>query len=106
MDPRTLRLAVGSGVIGGLLSGVLLAMTGALPLIGRLVGDASVATGLVIHVINSAIIGFGFASLFGHGEGCPGRTCCQRLGRCVLYGGLWWTVIYSVILRAGVHYLL
>ena len=106
MDVRTLRLAAGSGVIGGLLFGVLLAMTGILPLIGRLVGDASVATGLVVHVINSAILGFGFASVFGHGEGCPGRTCCRRLGRCVLYGGLWWVVIYSAILGAGVHYLL
>ena len=105
MDARTLRLATESGVVGGLILGVLLAITGLLPLAGRLVGDASPATGLAVHVITSAIIGFGFASVFGRWEGCPGRTFCRGLGRYVLYGGLWWVVIYSAIMGASAYYL-
>jgi hypothetical protein len=88
------------GVVGGLLGGMVFAslmlvngtlvhegmMT--LPLIGRLVGNASIPVGLAVHMTNSALIGALFAAIFARFE----RGMIDLLHFGMLYGLAWWFV--------------
>ncbi len=61
-------------------------MMGMLPMIGKMVGHPSAVTGFLVHLVNSALIGAAFATLFHrfvHGKS-------SGLGYGLVYGGAWW----------------
>ncbi len=61
---------------------------GMLPMIGSMVGHPSAVAGLLVHMINSAIIGAGFAVVFGRlVTGIAGG-----LGYGLGYGVIWWVL--------------
>ncbi len=66
--------------------GAMMGMMGMLPMIGQMVGSPTVAAGFIVHMVNSAIIGAGFAVLFG--KSAEGVGAGITTG--VLYGGMWW----------------
>ncbi len=88
MNPRNILLGVYSGLAGGAVFGAMMGMMGMLPMIGKMVGQPSAAVGFIVHIINSAIIGAGFAVLFGPFVsgigGGPAKVCCTVAG-----GGSW-----------------
>ncbi len=86
MNVRSITLGVYGGLAGGVVCGVMMGISGTLPMIGKMVGLPSAAAGLVVHIINSAIIGAGFAVLFGRSVSGIGGG----LGKGLLYGGWWW----------------
>ena len=75
-----------AGLAGGLLFGGMMAMMGMLPMIGKMVGYPTAAAGLVVHLVNSAIIGAGFSVVLG-------RFVESRAGGAgygLAYGAAWW----------------
>ena len=86
MNARNITLGIYGGLAGGLVFGVMMGMMGMLPMIGKMVGHPSPVTGFIVHMANSAVIGIGFAVVFG---GSVTRiTSGIRKG--LLYGGVWW----------------
>ncbi len=88
MNAKNLKLGVYGGLAGGAVFGAMMAMMGMLPMIGSMVGSPTVLAGTVVHLVNSAIIGAGFALLFGtvvRGIGTGGVTG-------VAYGVGWWVL--------------
>jgi uncharacterized membrane protein YagU involved in acid resistance len=55
-------------------------------MIGKMVGVPSAAVGFAVHLIISAVIGAGFAILFGAAVRGPG----SGIGYGLLYGAVWW----------------
>ena len=75
-----------SGLAGGLVFGMMMGMMGMLPMIGKMVGQPSAIIGFAVHMANSAIIGAGFAFVFGR----QATTIKSGLGYGLLYGSFWW----------------
>ena len=86
MNPRNISLGVYAGLAGGVVFGAMMGMMGMLPMIGKMVGHPSVVTGFSVHLINSAIIGAGFAVVFSRFVNSTGSGLLNGL----LYGGVWW----------------
>jgi len=86
MNARTITLGVYGGLAGGVVFGAMMGMMGMLPMIGQMVGHPSAITGFLVHLVNSAIIGAGFAVVFGRSVGGIG----SGLNKGLLYGGFWW----------------
>jgi hypothetical protein len=86
MKSRQLLNGIIGGLAGGVIFGVMMGVMGMLPMIGKMVGQPSAVVGFLIHMINSAIIGAGFAVVFG--------SLATRLksgfGFGLLYGVIWW----------------
>jgi hypothetical protein len=74
------------GILGGLVFGAMMAKMGVLPMIGKMVGQPSAGVGFAVHLVNSAIIGAGFAVVFHRFSTRVSRGL--RYG--LLYGGAWW----------------
>ena len=74
------------GLAGGLVFGAMMGMMGMLPMVGKLVGQPSAGIGFVIHLVNSAIIGAGFALVLGRLVRGIGSGVSYGL----LYGSAWW----------------
>jgi len=74
------------GLAGGVVFGAMMGMMGMLPMIGKMVGQPSAAIGFFVHLIISAIIGFGFSMTLGRYASDIGKG----LGHGLLYGGIWW----------------
>jgi len=75
-----------AGLAGGLLFSGMMGMMGMLPMIGKMVGSPTVAAGLAVHLVNSAIIGAGFSVVLG-------RFVANRAGGAgygLAYGAAWW----------------
>jgi hypothetical protein len=86
MNARNLKLGVVGGLLGGAAFGAMMGMMGMLPMIGQMVGQPSALVGLAIHLANSAIIGAGFAVVFGRTvEGFGSGTTAG-----LVYGIAWW----------------
>ena len=86
MSARELKWGAYGGVAGGLIFGAMMGMMGMLPMIGSMVGQPTIAAGFVVHMVNSAIIGAGFAITLGRVvSGTP-----SGLGAGFVYGGAWW----------------
>lgn len=86
MNARNLKLGAIGGLAGGVVFGMMMGMMGMLPMIGQMVGQPSALAGFAVHLVNSAIIGAGFAVVFGrsaHGFGSGTTTG-------LLYGIAWW----------------
>ncbi len=86
MNARTLSHGVYGGLAGGVVFGAMMGMMGMLPMIGQMVGKPNAAVGFVVHMANSAIIGAGFAMVFGRAAKSLGTGISSGL----LYGGVWW----------------
>ena len=86
MSARELKLGAYGGFAGGLLFGAMMGMMGMLPMIGSMVGQPTAAAGFVLHMVNSVIIGAGFAVVLGRFvNGTRGGV-----GLGLVYGGAWW----------------
>lgn len=86
MNLRNLKLGAYGGLLGGVVFGAMMGMMGMLPMIGKMVGQPSAAAGFIVHLVNSAIIGAGFAVVFGRSASGFGSGLTAGL----LYGGVWW----------------
>ncbi len=86
MNARTLGRGVYGGLAGGVVFGAMMGMMGMLPMIGQMVGSPNAVAGFVVHMVNSAIIGAGFAIVFGKAANGLGAGLSAGL----LYGGIWW----------------
>ena len=86
MSTRELKLGAYGGLAGGLLFGAMMGMMGMLPMIGSMVGQPTAGVGFIVHMVNSVIIGAGFAVLLG--RFVSGTSSGVGLG--LAYGGVWW----------------
>ncbi|MDA2927241.1 hypothetical protein MYX78_08415 [Acidobacteria bacterium AH-259-G07] len=88
MNVRNIKLGAYAGLAGGLVFGAMMAMTGMLPMIGKLIGHPSAITGFGVHLIISALIGASFSAIFDRFvAGASGG-----LGYGLVYGGAWWSL--------------
>ncbi|MCH7530467.1 MAG: hypothetical protein IIB36_01735 [Gemmatimonadetes bacterium] len=86
MSTRELKLGAYGGFAGGLVFGAMMGFTGMLPMIGSMVGQPTAGAGFVVHMVNSVIIGAGFALVLG--RFVSGTHSGVGLG--LAYGGAWW----------------
>jgi hypothetical protein len=86
MNTRNLKLGVYGGLLGGTVFGAMMGMMGMLPMIGQMVGQPSALVGFAVHMVNSAIIGAGFAVVFGRKVDGFGSGITAG----VVYGIAWW----------------
>ena len=86
MSARELKLGAYGGFAGGLIFGAMMGMMGMLPMIGSMIGQPTAAAGFGVHMVNSVIIGAGFAIAFG--RFVNGTRSGVGLG--LAYGGVWW----------------
>ena len=85
MNTRELKFGAYGGFAGGLVFGAMMGMMGMLPMIGSMVGQPTAGAGFVVHMVNSVIIGAGFAIVFG--RFVSGRGSGMGIG--LAYGGAW-----------------
>ncbi len=86
MSTRELKLGAYGGFAGGLIFGAMMGFMGMLPMIGSMVGQPTAAAGFVVHMVNSVIIGAGFAIVLGRFvSGTRGGV-----GIGLAYGWAWW----------------
>ena len=88
MSTKELKWGTYGGLAGGLIFGGMMGMMGMLPMIGSMVGQPSIAAGFAVHLVNSAIIGVGFAFALGRFVGSTGTG----LGTGLAYGAAWWVL--------------
>jgi hypothetical protein len=86
MNASNIKQSVYGGLAGGVVFGAMMGMMGMLPMIGQMVGHPSAVTGFLTHMTISAVIGAGFALVFG--RLVTGIGSGLRYG--LLYGGVWW----------------
>ena len=86
MSTRELKLGAYGGFAGGLIFGAMMGFMGMLPMIGSMVGQPTAAAGFVVHMVNSVIIGAGFAIVLG--RFVSGTRSGVGVG--LAYGGAWW----------------
>ena len=86
MSTRELKFGAYGGFAGGLVFGAMMGFMGMLPMIGSMVGQPTAAAGFVVHMVNSVIIGVGFAIVLG--RIVSGTRAGVGLG--LAYGGAWW----------------
>lgn len=88
MNTTTLKWGVYGGVAGGLIFGGMMGMMGMLPMIGQMVGQPSAIAGFAVHMVNSVIIGVGFALVLGRLVSGFGSGLATGL----TYGAAWWVL--------------
>jgi uncharacterized membrane protein YagU involved in acid resistance len=77
-----------AGLAGGLLFGLLMAMTGMLPTVAGLVGSENAVVGFGVHLVNSAVIGAIFGLLaWGFAD-----KVWRTIGAGLAYGVVWWVL--------------
>ena len=86
MTTRELKWGAYGGVAGGLIFGAMMGMMGMLPMIGSMVGQPTAGVGFAVHMVNSVIIGAGFAIVLGRFVSGIG----SGVGAGLLYGAAWW----------------
>lgn len=85
---HAVRWGASAGLAGGLLFGLVMLATGALPEVAGLIGAASPVLGLLVHLVVSALIGAGYGVLFQREAPTAGAGVAWGL----LYGLLWWFI--------------
>ena len=83
MDYRNSVLA---GLAGGVVSGVLLTITGSMVTMAQLLGSTSMVLGWIAHLVLGAILGVVYAAVWGRIVGDRMNT----LGSGLLYGFIWY----------------
>lgn len=86
MTARSVQNGLYGSLIGGAIFGAMMGMMGMLPMIGAMAGAPSAAAGFAIHLVISAIIGFGFVLTLA----TLGRERTGGLGAGLFYGLAWW----------------
>ncbi len=86
MSTRELKLGAYGGLAGGLLFGAMMGLMGMLPMIGSMVGQPTAGVGFALHMVNSVIIGAGFAIVLG--RFVSGTRAGAGVG--LAYGAAWW----------------
>ncbi len=86
MSTRELKFGAYGGFAGGLIFGAMMGFMGMLPMIGSMVGQPTAAAGFVVHMVNSVIIGAGFAIVLGRFV----SGTLSGVGVGLVYGGGWW----------------
>ncbi len=86
MTVKQISYGIYGGLAGGVVFGAMMGMMGMLPMVGKLIGQPSAGIGFIVHLVNSAIIGAGFAFVLGRFVTSIGSGL--RYG--LLYGGAWW----------------
>ncbi len=88
MNAKRIKQGALGGMAGGAVFGMIMAMMGMLPMIGKMVGQPTAAAGFAVHMLNSVIIGAAFVVAFGH------RVQGLRNGLTsgLVYGGVWWVL--------------
>jgi hypothetical protein len=86
MNATNLKLGALGGLVGGVVFGAMMGMMGMLPMIGQMVGQPSALVGFAVHMVNSALIGAGFAVVLGRSVGGYGAGLSAGL----VYGISWW----------------
>ena len=99
--PTRVGAGIVGGLVGGLAFGVLMQVTGMIPMVAMLVGSKAVAVGWLVHLVISAFIGATFAVLFAHYATTVGRSTAAGLG----YGVVWWVLSALILMpaRLGMH---
>ncbi|MBB6171935.1 putative membrane protein YagU involved in acid resistance [Nocardiopsis mwathae] len=77
-----------AGLAGGVVFGMLMAMTGMLPMVAMLVGSESAVVGGAVHLVISAAIGLVFGIL----AGAFAHRILPVLGAGLGYGLVWWVL--------------
>jgi len=85
---KKLIAGVGAGLAGGLVFGMMMTMMGMLPMIGKMIGQPTVAAGWLVHLGISATIGASFAVLLGWLV--TGKLSSLVFG--TVYGTMWWLI--------------
>ena len=88
MNAKRIKQGALGGMAGGAVFGVILAMMGMLPMIGKMVGQPTASAGFAVHMVNSVIIGAAFAAVFGHRI----QRLRNGLTSGLIYGGVWWVL--------------
>ena len=86
MITRELKWGAYGGVAGGLIFGAMMGIMGMLPMIGSMIGQPTAGAGFVVHMVDSVIIGAGFAIVLG--RFVSGTRSGVGVG--LAYGGAWW----------------
>ena len=86
MNAKQISYGIYGGLAGGLVFGAMMGMMGMLPMVGKLIGQPSAGVGFIVHLVNSAIIGVGFAFMLGR----RATSIASGLRYGLLYGGAWW----------------
>ena len=86
MNSRSIKLGALGGLLGGVVFGIMMGMMGMLSMIGQMVGQPNAVAGFAVHLINSVIIGAGFAVVFGRYVSSIGSGLSTGL----IYGSAWW----------------
>jgi hypothetical protein len=84
------------GLVGGVAFGILMQLTGMIPMVAMLVGSDSVPIGWLVHLVISAGIGAGFGVLLGAWATAMARSTGLGLG----YGVVWWVLGGLLIMPA------
>lgn len=92
------RAMVGAlaGVIAGIPLGIIMHARDIMPMVGDLIGQASVGIGWLVHLFNSALFGAIFALLLAKWFAKPAATIVLGL----LYGLAWWVLGALLIMPA------
>ena len=88
MNTRGLQWGIYGGIAGGLIFGGMMGTMGMLPMIGEMVGQPSAFAGFAVHMVNSVIIGVGFALVLGPVVSGIGSGLTAGLA----YGAAWWVL--------------
>ena len=86
MNARNLKYGAYAGLAGGGVFGMMMAMMGVLPMIGKMVGAPSAGMGFLVHMVISAAIGASFAVILGRSV----RRAATGIWRGLIYGAFWW----------------
>lgn len=101
---RALGLGAGASLAGGLVFTAVMAQTGALPVVARLVGASSAAAGFLVHMAISAVIGATYGLLFRREAATAGAALAWGL----VYGLAWWFLgpltLLPVFLGSGIQW--
>jgi uncharacterized membrane protein YagU involved in acid resistance len=85
-----------AGVVAGIPLGIIMQARDMMPMVGDLIGQASVGVGWLVHLFNSALFGAVFARLLARWFARPAVTIALGL----LYGLAWWVVGALLIMPA------
>lgn len=86
MNQKSITTGAIGGLAGGAVFGAMMGMQGMLPMVAMLVGSESAMVGLLIHMLNSAIIGGLFAVTLG--ARATNLVSGTKMG--LAYGITWW----------------
>jgi uncharacterized membrane protein YagU involved in acid resistance len=94
--PARAMAGAAAGVIAGIPLGIIMQARDMMPMVGDLIGQASVGVGWLVHLFNSALFGAIFALLFARWFAKPAVTIALGL----LYGLAWWVLGALLIMPA------